>query len=134
MNKLDDRFKYIINPQFIGTYVVLLRDDKLLPVYILNQNYVRFNHCIVNVEAIFQFINKQQFRYNNYIQQEEQKHQESDEVNMFELYNFTLHHIHHEKPQTQNNSKNNDPNRKGKEKEMIPYIPEQAKKTVSKSV
>ena len=68
LNILDNQFKYVINPKFIGTFVVLLYKDKLFPIYVLNQNYVRFNHCNVNVEVIFQFINKQQFRHYNYIQ------------------------------------------------------------------
>ena len=40
--------KFIVNARFIGTYVLLIDNDRLYPIYILNQNYIRFNQYIVN--------------------------------------------------------------------------------------
>ena len=53
--------KFIINGKFIGSYLVLIDDQRIYPIYVLNQNYVRFNHNLVNIDQLISSLDHQDF-------------------------------------------------------------------------
>ena len=140
--------KFIIDGRFVGTYVLLINNDRLYPMYILNPNFIRFNHCIINVDQILTFIQLQQFRNNNFIYKS--TNWKINNIELFLEYDLVLHHIHSDKTiakkktQTQNqnqkpkeiekqgNEKKEDKKEKKERKENT--IPEDAKEMVDNAM
>ena len=132
------------------SYVILIDGNRLYPIYILNQNYVRFNHCIVNTDQILTYLQLQQFRNNNFIYKS--TNWKINNVELFIEYDFILHHIHNdkmngkqkEKSHAQKETKTQDnKNEKEKEKEeknekekktKVNTVPEDAKEIVEEAV
>ena len=126
--------KFIIDGKYIGSFVVLIDGKRIYPIYILNQNYVRFNHTIVNMDQLISFLDHQRFRHNNYVYK--YNNWESNEIDLFVEYVFSLHQIHNDKSkkpkntQTQQQSKNND--KKRKKAEIT--IPSESKEIVEEAI
>ena len=140
---------FIIDSRFVGTYVILIDGDRLYPIYILNQNYIRFNHCIVNTDQILTFLQLQQFRNNNFIYKNTDW--KKNNIELFLEYDFLLHHIHNDKlkgkqerketetKETQDNKEKNEKEKKNernekKEEKKINTIPEDAKGIVEEAI
>ena len=113
--------QFIINAEFIGFFVVIIDKQRIYPIYILNQNYIRFNHSIINIQQLFAFLDIQRLRHDNFIYKEEDW--KSNDIDLFIDYNFSLQHVHNDKEgknkkrmntQTQKN-KNNKNEKKKKE-------------------
>ena len=77
--------------------LVDIEKERLYPIYFLNQNYIRFNHGVINIDFLKQFLQHQHFRLNNYIVDEKLKSNQENQINAFIEYDFSLHHIHNEK-------------------------------------
>ena len=94
MKDYDKNVNYIIDSIFIGKYLVIKYKEKLFPIYVLNQNYVRFNNRIVNIGNLHHFVEKQRLEFGNYFIPV--KGTKATKVKLLLEYNFTLHHIHDE--------------------------------------
>ena len=66
-NDYDPNKKYIINAECVGRHIILVEKERLYPVYFLNQNYIRFNHAVINIDFLKQFLQQQHFRFNLFI-------------------------------------------------------------------
>ena len=137
--------KFIINAEYIGHFMVIIDKQKIYPIYILNQNYIRFNHCIVNIKQLYVFLDLQRLNHDNFIYKDE--NWKSNEAELFIEYNFSLHHIHNDKEyknnknkkrrpttQTQETSKNNNRNKKKEVEKKNITIPDDAKDIVDKAM
>ena len=105
----------------------LIEKDRVYPMYPLNQNYIRFNHCIINIDYLHQFLSNQKFRYNNYIIDPKIQ---SNQVDALIEYNFSLLHIHNEKFI----QKHNQPTAQSNKKKKETTIPKASEKLVSQAV
>ena len=68
INDYDPNKRFIINAECVGRHIVLIEKERIYPIYVLNQNYIRFNHGIINIDFLHQFLQKQHFRLNNFIE------------------------------------------------------------------
>ena len=65
INDYDPSKRYIINGECVGRHLIIVEKERLYPVYFLNQNYIRFNHGVINIHFLKQFLQHQHFRLNN---------------------------------------------------------------------
>ena len=103
LNVMNQSMDYIINGKFIGMYVIIQWNAKFFPIYVLNQNYVRFNYDIVNISTIIKFIKNSLYNEGNYLVNE--KFQVKNYIDLFFRYDFNVHHIHRDRKQERLNRK-----------------------------
>ena len=60
--------------------------ERLFPMYILNQNYIRFNNCIVNCGMIHHFCKLQKFSFGNFFIPK--KGEKAKKIMIFIKYDF----------------------------------------------
>ena len=107
---VDWGLTYIINSEFIGKYIMIKYKQNLLPCYILNQNYIRFNKMIINLDQLNTFLHRKiALTENSYIPL---RPINGKNIELLIQYNFSLHHVHH-------NNYNNYNTRSKKEKNGI---------------